>query len=339
MIFALTLLLSVTLRTAYCREDACASSWFNDPKINETDRNQRDEIFSLLAFAVVNSDWQPSPEEARKVPELARKIRRGHNIGTVLVDPQGLPVWWARNHNYVECNNMNHGETRAIYSYLNFRRSGSLTCYSLYSTLEPCAMCAGTMALQNISRTVFSQEDPDFGGALERLQAGLPSKGTSCAYPQTPHFMVARGSRYSLQLNQLNHDLEAAYRKFMKTRTGALIDFLVSPSAHSIFELAQQRFLSMGPEIRPANMEAYKVAVQLFKNEISQIDFPISLDQHVELAKLEANGAKLDKAYFQRLKEQYEHGKKCDGLELSSPLRRTTGNGSTTGSLGRPGRD
>ena len=49
---------------------------------------ERDEIYMLAAYAVVYNDWQDGTGQ-----------KRGHNIGSVLVDPDGKIVNWARNCN------------------------------------------------------------------------------------------------------------------------------------------------------------------------------------------------------------------------------------------------
>jgi len=50
-------------------------------------QQERDEIYMLLAYAVVYKDWQTDATEPR----------RGHNIGSIMVDPDGGIVFWARN--------------------------------------------------------------------------------------------------------------------------------------------------------------------------------------------------------------------------------------------------
>ena len=63
---------------------------------------ERDQIFSLLAYAVVLKDWQTGGPN-----------QRGHNISSVLVDPQGKVVFWARNWNQPSKDGAQHGEVRA----------------------------------------------------------------------------------------------------------------------------------------------------------------------------------------------------------------------------------
>ncbi len=71
-----------------------------------TSNGERDEIYSLLAYAVVYKDWQSS-----------KTNQRGHNIGAVLVDPKGKLVNWARNCNQITQNGTQHAELRLMLGY------------------------------------------------------------------------------------------------------------------------------------------------------------------------------------------------------------------------------
>jgi len=42
--------------------------------------------------------------------------------------------------------------------------------YTLYTTLEPCIMCAGMMVMSRLRRVVYGQADPHYGGAMERMK-------------------------------------------------------------------------------------------------------------------------------------------------------------------------
>ena len=82
----------------------CASSE-NRPRATQTEpksttadtissvAQERDSIYQLLAYAVVYKDWQT---------KSAKDGARGHNIGCVLVDPNGTVVHWALNSNGAE---------------------------------------------------------------------------------------------------------------------------------------------------------------------------------------------------------------------------------------------
>src|SRR4051794_28758616 len=72
-----------------------------------TVENERDEIFSLLAYAIVLKDWQT------KGPD-----QRGHNIGAILVNEKQEVVFWARNCSYRERNGTQHAEIRLMQGFL-----------------------------------------------------------------------------------------------------------------------------------------------------------------------------------------------------------------------------
>ena len=71
--------------------------------INQEIQAERDEIYMLTAYAVVLNDWQVSGQK-----------KRGHNIGSILVDPDGKIVNWARNCNAILSNGTQHGEVRLM---------------------------------------------------------------------------------------------------------------------------------------------------------------------------------------------------------------------------------
>ncbi|WP_170229837.1 nucleoside deaminase [Polyangium fumosum] len=142
---------------------------------------QRDEIHQLLAYAVVVNDWQSQAASSAGGASV-----RGHNIGGVLVDQNWRPVWWERNSNAITCNGTQHGETRIMWSYLEYAKTKDLSCHMIYTSLEPCAMCSGMMAQQKIRRTVYGNTDFGFGKAIERLHEP-PPKGIWTNEPSDPH--------------------------------------------------------------------------------------------------------------------------------------------------------
>ena len=119
-------------------------------------QQERDLILSLTAMAVVRADWQDDD------------TGRGHNIGSVLVDAKGIPVFWARNASRRLDNGSQHGEVRLIQNFLNCKGIGRYAKgYTVYTTLEPCAMCTGLMILTQVTRVVYVQEDPGYGDTAE----------------------------------------------------------------------------------------------------------------------------------------------------------------------------
>ncbi len=86
-------------------------------------------------------------------------------IGAVLVDGDGILI--SREHNRIEQLNdaTAHAEILALREgsrKLNRRRLSDCT---LYSTVEPCAMCAGALILCRVKRLVYGATDSKFGAA------------------------------------------------------------------------------------------------------------------------------------------------------------------------------
>ena len=76
-----------------------------------------------------------------------RIIARAHNQIKLLKDPTA------------------HAEMIAITQAASHLASERLLETTLYSTVEPCAMCAGAMVLARIKRLVYGAEDPKTGAA------------------------------------------------------------------------------------------------------------------------------------------------------------------------------
>jgi tRNA(adenine34) deaminase len=186
---------------------------------------ERDEIYSLLAYAVVLKDWQ-----------VGGPNQRGHNIGAVLVDSQGKLVYWARNCNHITKNGTQHAEVRLMLGYLSEVQTYSLKGHTVYTSLEPCAQCSGMMVLQSIQRTVYGQTDPSFGKAMERLD--LDSSALTNGFKPYPRPVESHKSKAAICA-----ELDDAYAK----AGGSITDFLLSPKAKSIFEKAHQQFLTYRP--------------------------------------------------------------------------------------------
>jgi len=63
--------------------------------------------------------------------------------------------------------------------------------YTIYTTLEPCAMCSGMMALTKVKRAVYGNPTHLYGRAIERLMLDSralkdPSDGRSLGFKPYP---------------------------------------------------------------------------------------------------------------------------------------------------------
>lgn len=140
-----------------------------------TSESERDLTFTLLNAALVLKTWDDS----------SLGEGRGHNIGALLVDKKGHPVAFARNESTSRRDRTEHAELRLIRGHIAAAPDrAELHKHTLYSSLEPCAMCAGMAAMTNIARVIYAQPNPVFGGVLDRLD-GYPEPLISIASPNT----------------------------------------------------------------------------------------------------------------------------------------------------------
>jgi len=189
---------------------------------------ERDNIFTLLAYAVVQKDWQDGDMEHN----------RGYNIGSVLVDPNNKVVYWARNAVNITRNSTQHGEVRLMSCYLAAEKTKNLMGYMIYTTLEPCAMCSGMMTLTSIRRTVYGETDPSYGKAHERLE--LDSTKLSDGYPPYPRPVSSVPS-----VIETRCVLDSLYDKYKATHSDPYItDFLATDEVKKTYAAAFNRFMN-----------------------------------------------------------------------------------------------
>jgi len=210
-----------------------------------------DEIFSLLAYSFVYSNWQED--------SIPRDHRRGYNIGSVLVDKNNNPVYYALNSVGVTNNATQHGEVRLMIQYLDSVRAFDLREHTIYTTLEPCAMCAGMMTMTLIKRTVYGQNDVEFSHTFERLAIDSRSIG---GYPAFPRMVIADVSPI-----QFKTQLDREYQEFLQTDPEKyLAKFLVSEKAKAIYRNAYEAFRSYQVKFEE-NREIYNKSIKFFEQK------------------------------------------------------------------------
>lgn len=127
-------------------------------------------------------------------------------VGAVIVDPvSGSIIAEAHNQPVALSDPTAHAEILAMREAA--RRIGNyrLTGLTLYSTLEPCAMCAGAISHARIGRLVFGALDPK-GGAV--------TSGPRLFEQATLH------SRPSVEGGRLADEAAAMLRSFFRARRG-----------------------------------------------------------------------------------------------------------------------
>ena len=85
-------------------------------------------------------------------------------VGAVVVSPSGEVVAQAGNRMRELHDPTAHAEVLAIRAACADLRSERLVGHDLYVTLEPCAICAGTIAAARLARVYYGAADPKSGG-------------------------------------------------------------------------------------------------------------------------------------------------------------------------------
>ena len=109
----------------------------------------------------------PLPPPMRRALDLAREAAEAGEVpvGAVVTDRDGAIVAETRNAMRSALDPTAHAEMVAIRAAAEALGTSRLDGCDLWVTLEPCAMCAGAMALARISRLYFAAADPK-GGAV-----------------------------------------------------------------------------------------------------------------------------------------------------------------------------
>lgn len=85
-------------------------------------------------------------------------------VGAVVVSPSGEVVTQAGNRTRELSDPTAHAEVLAIRAACAALGSERLVGHDLYVTLEPCAICAGTIAAARLARLYYGAADPKSGG-------------------------------------------------------------------------------------------------------------------------------------------------------------------------------
>jgi tRNA(adenine34) deaminase len=116
--------------------------------------NERDEFWMRLA---VNAAI-----EAEKMDEVP--------IGACLIDDEGEVLAAAGNRTRTDCDPTAHAEIIVLRQAAQKIGNYRLTQTTLYTTIEPCAMCAGALIQARVKRLVFGATDERFGAVESKFQ-------------------------------------------------------------------------------------------------------------------------------------------------------------------------
>ena len=106
--------------------------------------------------------------EALALANLASSSSGDVPVGAVLVDPDGTVVAVGKNERELSGDPTAHAEVVAIRAAAALNSNWHLNDLTLVVTLEPCAMCAGTIQASRIGRVVFGAWDERVGAAGSR---------------------------------------------------------------------------------------------------------------------------------------------------------------------------
>lgn len=114
--------------------------------------------------------------------ELARRAREhgNHPFGALLVDEEGTVVLDAQNTVRTDRDVTAHAETNLMrMASARFEKDFLARC-TLYTSTEPCAMCAGAIYWGNVRRVVFALSQAEIrrisGGNPENMQLEITSR-------------------------------------------------------------------------------------------------------------------------------------------------------------------
>ena len=104
---------------------------------------------------MITDDDEPLLAAAIEVAAAARE-RGNHPFGALLTDPLGAVVETAENSVVTERDVTGHAETNLVRLASRRFTRDELQRYTLYTSTEPCAMCAGAIYWAGIGRVVFA---------------------------------------------------------------------------------------------------------------------------------------------------------------------------------------
>jgi tRNA(Arg) A34 adenosine deaminase TadA len=191
---------------------------FNKPLLAQGTPSQiqleKDTVLSLACLSAVYKTWQTNSTPGS----------RGHNIGCVMVNSNSLPISWNVNCVTILDNGTQHGEVRVVQEFLSSTNASGkyIDGNTVYTTLEPCAMCTGMLTMNKAKRVVYVQADPGFGSAIKGLNLVRYPRVFPAFTPTTLLQKIA---------------LERQFAQFSRTNP-SITDYLLTTNAQAIYASA-----------------------------------------------------------------------------------------------------
>lgn len=192
-----------TLESHFC-EDAKDGDMHENKPTTDAVQKEKDAIWMNFVFGLVDKKWDK---------------HRGHPIAAVIVKDDKV-LKWDLNSNFQEFSPIDHAEVRSLRAFFaDFKESGShaspsdqLQKATVYGTLEPCQMCAGTINMARVNRVVFGLKDNRFGDALDYLHSS----------PYHANFELNLDTKASqLLTDAINKDINASLAPLMEDHQDA----------------------------------------------------------------------------------------------------------------------
>ena len=126
-------------------------------------------------------------------------------VGAIIVDSEGKILATGSNRTIVNIDPTAHAEILALrvaaLRINNYRLTGT----TVYTTIEPCAMCAGALVNARVARLVFGAHDERFGAVETLFRA--------CDHPKLNHRLDVTGGILAKECAALMQDFFQARRK------------------------------------------------------------------------------------------------------------------------------
>ncbi|HEX6046553.1 MAG TPA: tRNA adenosine(34) deaminase TadA [Pyrinomonadaceae bacterium] len=129
-------------------------------------------------------------------------------IGTCIVSDDKL-IAVAGNRTRTDCDPTAHAEIVALREAAQTLGNYRLTAVDVYSTIEPCAMCAGALIQARVRRLIYGAPDERAGAVVSRFRV--------CDTDFLNH-------RIEIRSGVLEAECRALMQEFFKTRRGRIVD-------------------------------------------------------------------------------------------------------------------
>jgi tRNA(Arg) A34 adenosine deaminase TadA len=189
-----------------------------------THEKLRDKLFGALAATLVGRSF--TLKLGQTISSTHRKdLDQGHNVGALLVGPDNKILGWGLNMSDV--NSTFHAETALLMHYMKSKNVNKLPSgCRLYTTLEPCHMCAGFIATAGDNTKVYylQKDTRIIGSALTRTNS------TSSSQQELP--LKAHPTPTSKEMKPIPQIFLDLHNNFY----GGVIKFLYSKHAETFFD-------------------------------------------------------------------------------------------------------